>query len=63
VQVTVVVPTGKKEPELGEQVTVPQRTASAVGAGKATTAPHKPGSLFCVMFAGHVMLQHATVAL
>jgi hypothetical protein len=37
-QVTLVVPTGKKEPEAGEQVTVPQ-PGVAVGA-KLTAAPH-----------------------
>jgi hypothetical protein len=37
-QVTLVVPTGKNEPEAGEQVTVPQ-PGVAVGA-KLTAAPH-----------------------
>ena len=37
-QVTVVVPTGKKLPDAGEQVTVPQLVA--VGGGYVTTAPH-----------------------
>ncbi len=36
---TVVVPTGKKSPELCEQVTVPQ-PAVVVGAAKLTFAPH-----------------------
>jgi hypothetical protein len=39
VQVTVVVPTGKNDPEAGEQVTVPQ-VPVVVGAGYVTTAPH-----------------------
>ena len=38
VHITVVVPTGKNDPEAGEQVTVPQ-PAAAVGV-KLTTAPH-----------------------
>lgn len=38
-QLTVVVPTGKKSPELCEQVTVPQ-PAVVVGAAKLTFAPH-----------------------
>ena len=55
VQVTVVVPTGKKELEAGEQVTVPQ-VPVVVGA-KVTTAPHWFESLACVMFAGQVSAQ------
>jgi hypothetical protein len=58
-QVTVVVPTGKNEPDAGEQVTVPQ-PADAVGAN-VTTAPHWFGSLDRVMFAGQVITQGTTV--
>jgi hypothetical protein len=39
-QVTVVVPTGKKDPEGGEQVTAPQSPVTMVGGGYATEAPH-----------------------
>jgi hypothetical protein len=55
VQVTVVGPTGKNEPEAGVQVTVPQLPV-VVGA-KLTLAPHWPGSLFTVMLAGQVIVQ------
>jgi hypothetical protein len=53
--VTVVVPTGKKEPEAGEQATAPQ-VPVVVGA-KLTTAPHWFGSFACVMFAGQLIEQ------
>ena len=57
VQVTVVVPTGKNEPEGGEQLVVaPGQLSEAVGGGKLTTAPHWFGSLPCVMFAGQVIV-------
>ena len=36
---TVVVPTGKNEPEAGLTLTIPQ-VPEVVGAGKVTTAPH-----------------------
>jgi hypothetical protein len=39
VQVTVVVPLGKNDPDAGEQVTVPQALV-VVEAGYLTTAPH-----------------------
>ena len=42
--VTVVVPTGKKEPETGEQAIVPHAPPFVVGV-KVTTAPHWLGSL------------------
>ena len=45
VQVTVVMPTGKNEPEGGLQTTVPQDPPVVVGAGYVTTAPHWFGSL------------------
>ena len=54
--VTVVVPTGKKEPDAGEQVIVPQEPV-VLGAGYVTTAPHWFESLGCVMFAGQVRVQ------
>jgi hypothetical protein len=55
-QVTVVVPFGKVAPDAGLQLTVPQLPV-VVGAGKFTTAPHWFGSLFCVTFAGQVIVQ------
>jgi hypothetical protein len=55
-QVTVVVPFGKVAPDAGLQLTVPQ-VPVVVGAGKFTTAPHWFGSLFCVTFAGQVIVQ------
>src|SRR4029077_15702744 len=53
VQITGVVPTGKREPEAGTQVTgpMPGQLSVAVGAVKVTTAPHTPASLFAAMFA------------
>ena len=39
VAVTVVVPTGKNDPDAGVAVTVPQEPV-VVGAGKVTAAPH-----------------------
>ena len=57
-QVTVVVPTGKKLPDAGVHVTVPQGP-DVVGAGYVTTAPHWFASFDIVMFAGHVMAQPA----
>jgi hypothetical protein len=57
-QVTVVVPTGKNEPDDGLQVTVPQPPPEVVGE-KETTAPHWPGSLFVVMLDGQV-IEHGT---
>lgn len=57
VHVTVVVPFGKNDPELGVQFTVPQ-PAVVVGA-KVTTFPHWPGVLFVVIFAGQVIVQAA----
>ena len=52
-QVTVVVPAGKDEPEAGEQAVVATAQLSAAWGEKFTTAPHWPGSLHCVMLAGH----------
>ena len=62
VEVTVVVPTGKNEPEAGELVTGPQ-IPLMVGPAKLTTAPHWFGSFGTVILDGHVieqgLLQHA----
>jgi hypothetical protein len=54
-QVTVVVPTGKKEPEAGEHTTVPQ-VPVVVGALYVTTAPHWFGSFDLMMFGGQVIV-------
>ena len=53
---TVVTPTGKKEPEAGVAVTVPQ-PAVLVGAGKFTIAPHWFVVLLTTTFDGHVNVQ------
>ena len=54
VTVTVVVPTGKKDPEAGlETIVVPGQLSVAVGV-KVTTAPHTLGSLPLTIFAGQV---------
>ena len=55
-QVTVVVPTGKNDPEGGVQTTVPQ-LLPATGAAYVTTVPHCPVVFEVVMFAGHVITQ------
>ena len=52
VQLTVVVPLGKNEPDAGAHVTVPH--ALDVGA-KLTTAPHSPRSFPWVISDGHVI--------
>jgi hypothetical protein len=54
-QVTVVAPTGKNEPEAGEHATSPQ-VPVVVGA-KLTIAPHWFGSFGCVMLSGQVIEQ------
>ena len=56
VQVTVVIPTGKNEPEGGEQVIVPQLPLAE--GEKVTTAPHWFGSFVLVMFAEQVIDAH-----
>jgi len=59
VQVTVVVPFGKNEPDAGEHVAggeLLEQFPLTVGAGYVTTAPHWLGSFDLVMFAGHVMV-------
>ena len=59
VQVTVVVPIGKNDPDGGEQLTVPH-VPLVVGAGYVTIAPHCPGPFGCVISAGHVNVHGAT---
>jgi len=59
VQVTVVVPTRKNEPDAGVHFTVPQ--APLVVGAKVTTAPHWFGSFDVVMFPGQVITQSLTV--
>lgn len=55
VTVTVVVPTGKKEPGAGFAVTVaPPQLSVAEGNAKFTIAPHCPGSLFTEIFEGQL---------
>ena len=54
-QVTVVAPTGKKDPEAGEQTIAPQVPVVA-GALYVTAAPHWFGSFDLVMFAGQVIV-------
>jgi len=54
VMFTVVVPTGKKDPEAGLTPTIPQ-VPDVIGAGKFTTAPHWFGSFATVILAGAVI--------
>jgi len=54
-QVTVVAPTGKKEPEAGEQITVPQVPVVA-GALYVTAAPHWFGSFDLVILDGQAIV-------
>jgi hypothetical protein len=61
VQLTVVVPTGKLDPEGGVHVTVPQLPV-VVGAEYAAGALHCPAAAGTVTFAGHVMVQPHAVA-
>jgi hypothetical protein len=52
---TVVVPTGNKVPEAGDEVTtVPVQLSEATGVVHVTIAPHTPASLLRVIFAGQV---------
>ena len=53
VEFTVVVPTGKTEPEAGEETTEKPAQLSAPFTAKVTTAPQVPASAHCVMFDGH----------
>lgn len=57
VQVTVVVPFGKLEPDAGAQTGVPApvQLSVDVGVAKLTTAEHWPVVLAAVTFAGHVI--------
>jgi hypothetical protein len=55
VEVTVVVPTGKNEPEAGTAATVTPGQLSVAFTAKFTTAPHWLGSLLTVIFAGQVI--------
>lgn len=56
VQVTVVVPTGKNEPDAGVQEDVrPGQLSVTVGSGKLTFVPLEPGSTKTVMLAGQVI--------
>ena len=59
VQVTVVVPTGKKDPEAGVHITAPQ--AGGAVALKGTVAPHWPAVLLAMMLAGQVIGHASTV--
>lgn len=65
VTTTVVVPTGKNDPEAGDAVTTPQLPVK-VEAGKPTTAPHCPGAFDTVILDGqvskHAPPQHNRVA-
>ena len=54
VEVTVVVPTGKIEPEAGVEETVAEQLSDAVTA-KVTTAPQFPASFDVVILAGQVI--------
>jgi len=58
VQVTVVVPLGKNEPEAGEQpgAPTPGQLSLTVGGGYVAAAPHWLGSFDLVMFAGQVIV-------
>jgi hypothetical protein len=54
VEFTVVVPTGNKEPEAGT-LTTDEEQLSVEVTEKLTAAPHTPGVVFTVIFAGQVM--------
>src|SRR6185503_9192269 len=56
VTTTVVVPTGKNDPEAGLALTTPQLPVK-VGAGKLTIEPHWFEAFVAVIFAGHVTTQ------
>jgi len=55
VHVTIVVPTGKVDPDAGTQVTVtgPGQLSVPVGVVYVTSLEHCPPVVGCVMFAGH----------
>jgi hypothetical protein len=54
VEFTVVVPTGNNEPEAGT-LTTDEEQLSVEVTEKFTVAPHTPGVVFTVIFAGQVM--------
>jgi hypothetical protein len=58
VQVTVVVPTAKDDPDAGEQTTVgvPPSPLVAVGASKVTGVEHCPSDAVAETAAGHVIV-------
>jgi len=60
VQVTTDLPTGKNDPEPGEQVTAPQDPLG-IGSWNVTTAPHWFGSFNRVASPGQVSLQATSV--
>src|SRR6266511_2730256 len=64
VQVTVVVPVGKNEPDAGAhtKLTGSGQLSVAVGAGKVTTAPHWPGSLSFTIWAGQLPIAGSSVS-
>ena len=55
VQVTRELPTGNTVPEFGRHVTTGTGHPVAVGVANVTAAPHTPGVLLTVMFAGQVI--------
>ena len=61
VEVTVVVPTGKRLPDAGTLATVtPGQLSLADGAAKFTNAPQTPGEVLAVIFAGQVIVGGCT---
>lgn len=60
VQVTVVTPLAKLDPEAGEQVTVaPGQLSETLGVAKVTTAEHCVGAVLEVMLGGHAPMTGA----
>ena len=63
VHVTVVMPTGNVEPDAGTHATVtPGQLSEPVGVVYVTTAEHWPAVLGCVILAGQVMAEGASVS-
>jgi len=56
-QMTLLVPTGKTEPDPGLQVNAPQLSPEAPAIGKVTRLPHCPAGLATVTLDGQAMLQ------
>jgi hypothetical protein len=56
VQITVVVPTGKKEPEGGLQVMINPAQLEEAGVANCTTAPHCPEALQTLIFVEQVIM-------